>query len=103
MVQLSFVCARPIGKECKTSALLLNAVGGSGSGYKRVFDPAIPEPGFGYDLNARLYGGGTETGNAGFLVQNGERSLMMLVQVFLKEGRVFFWIGPIPSAPDSGL
>lgn len=81
---------------------MLNALGGSGSAYERAFDAAIPEPGFGYDLSARLYGGGTETGNAGFLVQNRESSLVMLVQVFLNEGEFFFWIGPTPLPNRNG-
>ncbi len=96
IVELSFVCGRPIGELCKTSSLILDALGGSGTGYDRAFDSAIPEPGFGYGPKDPLYGGGTETGNAGFLVENKESSLMMIVQVFLQEGKFFFWIGPVP-------
>ncbi len=93
-VELSFVCGRPVSQQCKTSKLMLNAVGDSGKGYARAFDPEIPEPTFGYELGAAPYGGGTERGNAGFLIDNSESSLVLLVRVFLEEGQYFFWIGP---------
>ncbi len=95
-VALSFVCQRPPGQQCKTSKLILGAVGDSGQGYARTYGPEIPEPAFGYDAHTILYSGGTETGNAGFLIENSESSLVMLVQVFLQEGQYVFWIGPVP-------
>lgn len=101
IVDLSFVCERPTGRRCDTSTLMLDVLGGSGSGYERVFDPAIPEPSFGSYLRPHLYGGETERGNAGFLINNGESSLMMRVRIFLQDGESFFWIGTSPSAPAS--
>jgi hypothetical protein len=98
IVELSFVCERAASQLCDTGTLLLTVIGGSGSRYKRDFNAPIPGPGFGFGPDALVYGGGTETGNAGFRVQNGESSLMMQVQVFQRAGQFYLWIG----APGSG-
>ncbi len=95
IVNLNFVCTRPAGARCATNKLILDALGGSGIGYERVFDPGVPQPSFGYYLGAGLYGGETENGTAGFLIKNAESTLVMRVQIFLEGGEFFFRIGPI--------
>ncbi len=97
IVELSFLCSRPLGEECHTDRLILDAVGGSGSGYERSFDAAIPQPRFGYGLGAPLYAGGVETGSTGFTIKASESGVMMRVQIFLESGQFFFWIGPAPD------
>ncbi len=93
IVELSFTCGRPAGDRCNTSKLMLDTLGGSGAGYARVFDAAIPEPTFGTFTRPALYGGETETGNAGFVITNSESSLKLRVQIFLESGEYFFWLG----------
>ena len=43
-------------------------------------------------MNPPLYGGGVENGNIGFLITKNETTLKMRVNLFLKEGEVYFKI-----------
>jgi hypothetical protein len=97
LVNLTFVCGGPAGQVCDTSTLLLDAVGSSGISYQRAFVPEIPPPAFGNYLTGHLYGGATETGNAGFLIDHAESSLKMRVQIFLAYDEFYFWIGAGPG------
>ena len=69
---------------------MLDVVGSSGNVYQRVFESGVPEPTFGSFMNPDVYGGGTTSGYAGFLVTTPESSLAMRVQIFLMQGEVFF-------------
>jgi hypothetical protein len=93
IVELSFVCEGTAGQSCDTSTLILTAIGSSGTRYRRTFDGQVPEPPFGQGPNALVSGGGTATGNAGFIVQNSENSLMIQVQVLQRVGQFYMWIG----------
>ncbi len=93
IIDLSFLCQRPTGERCDAGKLMLDVLGGSGNGYERQFDPAIPEPSFGSYIHPHLYGGQTERGNAGFLITDSESTLKLRVHIFLEEGEYFFWIG----------
>jgi hypothetical protein len=90
IVLLSFSCERPADQTCDTGHFLLHAVGGSGNGYSRGFDTAIPEPGFGSFTNPPPHGGGHEEGYAGFLITSSETTLAMQVGIFLQDGEWYF-------------
>jgi hypothetical protein len=92
IVKLSFSCERPADQKCDTGNFMLDALGGSGNGYKQEFDTAIPNPTFGTFDNPPVYGGGVENGYAGFLVTNSESALIMRVQLFLQDGEFYFKI-----------
>jgi len=92
IVQIFFSCERPAGQECDTGNFMFDALGGSGNGYSREFDSAIPEPDFGTFINPPVYGGGVEKGYAGFLIKNNESTLMMRVQLLYEDGEFFFTI-----------
>jgi len=94
IVKLSFSCERPADQKCDTTNFMLDALGGSGNGYKQEFDTAIPDPTFGTFDNPPVYGGGVENGFAGFLVTNSESILIMRVRLFLQDGEVYFKISP---------
>lgn len=90
IVYLSFACERPADQACDTGDFLLDAVGKSGSGYKREFESAIPEPDFGSFVNPDVYGGATEKGYVGFLITQHETSLMMKAVIMYQNEEVFF-------------
>jgi len=94
IVALSFVCERPADQECDTGVggFMFSALGNSGNGYSKDNDTSIPSPDFGSFMNPPLYGGGVENGNIGFLITQNETSLKMRVNLFLKEGEVYFKI-----------
>ncbi len=94
IVSLSFVCERPADQECDTGVggFMFSALGDSGSGYSQDYDSSIPSPDFGSFMNPPLYGGGVENGNVGFLITQNETTLKMRVNLFLKEGEVYFKI-----------
>lgn len=94
IVSLSFVCERPADQECDTGVggFMFSALGDSGNGYSQDYDSSIPSPDFGSFMNPPLYGGGVENGNVGFLITQNETSLKMRVNLFLKEGEVYFKI-----------
>lgn len=94
IVSLSFVCERPADQQCDTGVgeFMFSALGNSGNGYNREYDSTIPRPDFGSFTNPPLYGGGVENGNIGFLITQNESSLKMRVNLFLKEGEVYFTI-----------
>jgi peptidoglycan hydrolase-like protein with peptidoglycan-binding domain len=92
IVLITFVCERPAHQICDTGDFMLDVVGGSGQGYRRDFNRAIPEPSFGSFMNPDLYGGGTEAGYAGFLVTRSETTLKMIVKLFLEDGIYYFQI-----------
>jgi hypothetical protein len=92
IVDISFSCQRPAGQKCDTGDFMFDALGGSGNGYGREFDTAIPDPWFGTFNNPPVYGGGVEKGFAGFLITKNENILLMRVRLFLEEGELFFKI-----------
>ncbi len=94
IITLSFVCERPADQQCDTGVgeFMFSAIGDSGNGYNREYDSTIPLPDFGSFTNPPLYGGGVENGNIGFLITQNETGLKMRVNLFLKEGEVYFKI-----------
>ncbi len=92
IVYLSFTCERPADQTCNTTDFMLDAVGESGATYAREFDISVPEPWFGNFMNSDVYGGGTATGYAAFLVTAQETGLLMRAQLFLKQEKVLFVI-----------
>lgn len=93
VVFIQFRCERPSDQLCDTSDFLLDAVGASGNVYERQYESTIPDPAFGEFMNSDVYGGGTVSGYAGFLITGSENSLQMRVNVFLEDIEVFFVIG----------
>lgn len=94
VVGLSFTCERPADQPCNTGDFMLDATGSAGVTYIREFGRAVPEPSFGDFMTDEVYGGGTQSGYAGFLITNDEDWLMMKVEIFLDIDRdpVFFQI-----------
>ncbi len=92
-VQLSFTCERPADQKCNVLDLMLDAVGGSGLTYQQAFESGVPSPEFWDFMSADVFGGGTKTGYAGFLILEQESTLAMRVSIYLQSSAdVFFSI-----------
>jgi hypothetical protein len=93
IAELSFTCELPAGQECRLQlAFRLDALGSTGNGYKQPFDATVPLPEFISLLNPPIFGGGTITGNVGFVITNEENFLLMRVQHFPDRVTYFFRI-----------
>ena len=90
VVSVSFYCERPTSQKCNVLDFMLDAVGSSGTTYPQAFETGIPQPGFWDFMTADVFGGGSKTGYAGFLVNQQENDLQIRVQIMYQPHEIFF-------------
>lgn len=74
LVNVTFLCDLPADRTCVTSRMYFEMVGNSGEVYDRAI-AAVLDNSFG----SEVYGGGQETGVVGFIVQETENDLLLVV------------------------